>query len=67
MTMTRLRALSNLFSYARRYLFMQDKPQVIGFLRSVVEKDRGTRLGIEMRPLTSSGVAPRIKIIILPK
>lgn len=31
MTMTR-RALVDLFSYARRYLFMQDKPQVIGFL-----------------------------------
>jgi hypothetical protein len=44
---------------------MQDKPRVIGFLRSVVEKDRGTRLGID-DPLTPSGVAPQMNIIFLP-
>jgi hypothetical protein len=59
--------LFNLFSYARRYLFMQDKPQVIGFLRCVVEKDacRNT-VGRGDDPLASLGSEPRLKMIISP-
>jgi hypothetical protein len=39
MTLTRRARVFQSVLYARRYLFMQDKPQVIGFLRCVVEKD----------------------------